>query len=279
MAEEIKAKTKTWSDWQSSYGYYRYDYAKYNWDKTLRKVFLNYDEKKALEDIHQDVAAMQDELRKRAVSFDDPLQANVFKTDQSSCFHRLFYDETPLLDEFTKTYHQFVRDCVLPLWDSRESQFAVQTTPTFRIQLPQTSALGRNRDLITDQPALLDTSNDVIGWHCDAQYNHPPGEINYIVALTPMFESNTVWFQANADGFDREEHYLPVTQEPGTFFHWYGNARYHFNRINRTGKTRISFDFRIIPMSKYEATPSQVKHSLSKGKPFALGGYYTLFCR
>ena len=45
----------------------------------------------------------------------------------------------------------------------------------------------------------------------------------------------------------------------------------HYNRVNKTGASRVSFDIRIIPGSKYEEIES---YSVSKNIKFTIGNYY-----
>ncbi len=55
---------------------------------------------------------------------------------------------------------------------------------------------------------------------------------------------------------------------------------FHHNRINKSGRTRVSFDFRVIPLSEWE-TDVEVKNSVQSGRKFVIGDgdmdYYTTF--
>ena len=53
-----------------------------------------------------------------------------------------------------------------------------------------------------------------------------------------------------------------------------GNKCLHGNKINKTGKTRISFDFRVVPYDRYN--PKFEKMSATKNQKFLLGEYYDL---
>ena len=56
---------------------------------------------------------------------------------------------------------------------------------------------------------------------------------------------------------------------------WYGhlNKCLHYNKINKTNKTRISLDFRVIPYSNLKKNNKNVSfHS----KKFIVGDYYTI---
>jgi ectoine hydroxylase-related dioxygenase (phytanoyl-CoA dioxygenase family) len=47
----------------------------------------------------------------------------------------------------------------------------------------------------------------------------------------------------------------------------------HGNYVNRTGSTRVSFDFRVIPRSRYVDSD---RTSVNTGVPFKVGGYFTV---
>ncbi len=88
-----------------------------------------------------------------------------------------------------------------------------------------------------------------------------------------MFDTNTVFFETAPNS----EQYLPITQDVGQFFHFYGNKCHHYNVLNETGQTRISFDFRVIPLKRYD--PQYSKKSMTQGKEFLVGDYFVLMRR
>ena len=64
----------------------------------------------------------------------------------------------------------------------------------------------------------------------------------------------------------------PINIKYGEFAEFDGNKCTHGNKINNTGYTRISFDFRIVPLSKYD--PEQTLTSESNSNKFIVGEYY-----
>jgi ectoine hydroxylase-related dioxygenase (phytanoyl-CoA dioxygenase family) len=58
----------------------------------------------------------------------------------------------------------------------------------------------------------------------------------------------------------------------GEFTIFNGNTCDHGNMINDSEQTRVSFDFRILPLKKYN--PSTAKTSATRGTSFTVGGYY-----
>tara|TARA_R100000008_G_scaffold85460_1_gene75460 strand:+ start:7477 stop:8097 length:621 start_codon:yes stop_codon:yes gene_type:complete len=164
-------------------------------------------------------------------------------TDQSSKYHRVFYK---LRDDhsFFVMFRRFVENEVYPLFDE---DILFQKKPTFRIHMKGNLAVG--------------------GYHKDRDYNHSEHEINFFVPLTEAFESNTVWVESEEDKGD----FAPMEASYGEYYMWNGANLTHGNKKNSTGRTRVSFDFRVLPKSKYKASG---KKSITQGVPFELGKYY-----
>ena len=58
----------------------------------------------------------------------------------------------------------------------------------------------------------------------------------------------------------------------GDFYIFNGNKCLHGNKPNASNKTRISFDFRVVPYDRYNDTFENI--SATKGQKFLIGGYY-----
>ncbi len=180
-------------------------------------------------------------------------QYDFFKSpgnDSDTYYHKKFYDK--MRDgwpEFISCYENFVTDFAAPIVGAKES-IIYQKWPTFRVHLPNNVAVG--------------------GWHRDYDYNHPEHEINFIVALTPMFESNTTI----AEGTPGKMDFRQFTLDPGQAVMFNGNKCLHGNLPNKTGKTRVSFDFRVMLPENYDRNVA--KSSLSKNKKFVIGDYYEI---
>ena len=86
--------------------------------------------------------------------------------------------------------------------------------------------------------------------------------------LTRCYGSNTVWVETEPNKGD----YTPVVVEPGQVFQFSGGTLRHGNKINNTNETRISFDFRVMPLSKYDS--KYPKTSATKKIKFIIGDYY-----
>ena len=91
---------------------------------------------------------------------------------------------------------------------------------------------------------------------------------NIFLPLTKAYGNNTIWVESIPGLGD----YSPIEIKFGEFLMFYGNKLRHFNKINNTGETRCSFDFRIIPPVNYD--DSYKGGSAILGKEFLVGGYY-----
>lgn len=169
-------------------------------------------------------------------------------SDSETEHHKRFYDK--MRDgwpEFLQSYKSLITNFIAPIVGAQGS-IIYQKWPTFRVHLPGNVAVG--------------------GWHRDCDYNHPPNEVNFIVALTPMFESNSTITEGTPGKLD----FRQLTLSPGQLVMFNGNQCLHGNLPNTTGKTRVSFDFRVVLRENYNE--DEAKKSLSKGKKFIVGDYY-----
>jgi len=171
------------------------------------------------------------------------------ENNSNTVLHDRFYDKlrTGWL-EFHGAYDRFIEDIVVPIFGSRD--FIVQKTPTFRVHLVGNWAVPE--------------------FHRDSQpgYNHPEGEINFQIAITDMFGTNATWCESVPGLGD----FAPMEMKQGEFTIFNGNTCDHGNMINDSGHTRVSFDFRILPLKIYN--PSTAKNSATRGTSFTVGGYY-----
>jgi len=210
---------------------YEYNIEKYNFISMLEGLF----KRTNLQTIHED-------LNEQYEIFNEPGK------DSDTQFHTIFYDKMRSgWPEFILTYKKFIKEVVVPIYGSPD-ELIYQKWPSFRVHLPNNMAVG--------------------GWHNDGDYNHPAGETNFIVAITPMFESNTVIMETSPGKKD----FRQLEMKPGQLASFNGNKCTHGNLPNRTGVSRISFDFRVMKMEDYNS--SHELKSLSKGSKFIIGEYY-----
>lgn len=169
------------------------------------------------------------------------------ETDDRTAFHARFYERLDAgWSEFDTLYAALVDlagDRCFP-----GTAFIHQRRPTFRVHLPGSLAVAE--------------------FHRDSDYNHPVGEINFMVPLTRAVETSAMWIESAPGKAD----YRPVNLEYGEIARFDGGRCRHGNKVNTTGRTRISFDFRLLSVEDYQK--AEPKRSLSAALPFAIGGYY-----
>jgi len=109
--------------------------------------------------------------------------------------------------------------------------------------------------------------------HCDSEYNHPRGEINFWLPFTDARGNNSIYVETQPEKGD----FHCVELKYGQLFRFYGNMCRHFNELNDTGSTRVSIDFRIIPASMWDFSATSEAASVKSGLKFTIGGYYDIF--
>lgn len=168
------------------------------------------------------------------------LPRRTWQTDQQSPWHPPFYAS---FLEWRDVYEDFIREVVVHRLDE---PCYYQRVPTFRVHLPNNTAVGE--------------------FHTDAQYHHPTGEVSFWLPLTRAAGTSSVWIE------DDDHEYRDVVAAPGEVVQFNAAQRLHGNLLNETGKSRVSFDFRLLPVRLAPTTEGPpTKHTKLR---FAAGGYY-----
>lgn len=180
----------------------------------------------------------------------EDVQFDTFGSDTDTWYHKQFYSYVSSYNgaHMKQKYFQLVREVILPYLGI--NQALVQTFPSFRIQLPEKRAVAHP--------------------HTDYELNHPYGEINFTYAFTDMYETNTIVIETSPGN----NQYKRIILDENNIMSFNGNQCRHYNDINKTGKTRVSMDFRVLPLNYFN--PDNVKNSYSSSRKFSDGGYYTL---
>jgi hypothetical protein len=181
--------------------------------------------------------------------------------DRDSIFIKDFYNFIDKTSDFEHIYFDFIKSQVKPFFPN-ETNLVVQKTPNIRISFPELTAIGQHKELSDD---------DVIGIHCDSDFGHSKEEINFIIPITEMFDTNSIYYEPELNANVPCSEYCNLNISPDHFFMGYFNKLKHYNKINKTGKTRISLDFRIIPYSKY-----MENLEFFKGTKFEISNYFTI---
>jgi hypothetical protein len=171
-----------------------------------------------------------------------------FNTESITDFHSSYYaEQREGWQSLKDTYMAFIKDIIEPVVGE---PIICQNMPTFRVQLPGEKAIHK--------------------WHYDSDddHRHPIGEINFQIALTMMTKENATWCETAP----RAEDFFPMVLMPGQFLQFDGNKCRHGNKENTSNVSRVSLDFRVLPLSVYDE--HSAKSSLNANKKFIIGGYY-----
>lgn len=164
--------------------------------------------------------------------------------DQSSKWHKLFYDN---FSEFNDLYLKFIGEFIKPLFG--EEQIVYQKIPTFRVHLVGNLSVGE--------------------FHKDSDYGHSNNEINFWLPFVDTFSTNTIWVESEPGLGD----YAPRSLDYGEVMRFHGANLVHGNKINDTGITRVSIDFRVVKYSEF--VPSE-NTSIDTNLKFDIGEYFDL---
>ncbi len=171
------------------------------------------------------------------------------KNDQTTIWHKCFYDKIREDESFDDSYTDFLHDIIKPRFGE---EIVYQKIPTFRVHLPNNIAVGE--------------------FHKDKHYRNEEWankvqELNYFVPLTKAYGTNTIWAETEEDLGDFKE----MKAKYGECVEWSATKLTHGNKQNITRNTRVSFDFRVIPKSRYiESNHLTINTKI----PFGIGGYY-----
>ena len=156
-------------------------------------------------------------------------QHSLYKNMEQATLYKRLYDglNGATGQQFYQTYERFIQKVV-------RAQFSepiyYQKKPTHRILFLNNPGESR--------------------FHRDRDYGHSKAEINYLVPQTPAYDTNTFWLESE----EGKEDFRPVNMQIGEFVRFNGASLKHGAKVNTTGKSRVSFDFRVIPSSKAPAS-------------------------
>lgn len=171
--------------------------------------------------------------------------------DSSTNLHSTFYNRYRAgWPEMELLYEKFIKEFVSRQFDE---DFLFQSFATVRFHIPGNVAVGH--------------------YHNDMEFGHPEGEINFILPLTDSDNTASVWVESEPGKKD----FLPMRLRIGELIMFDGNHLTHGSEVNTTGSTRVSMDFRILPLSKYD--PDSAGKSVTLKTKFIEGQYYKRFIK
>ena len=162
--------------------------------------------------------------------------------NQSTEYHKRFYNSLDNDNRLKSLYDDFISKVVKNLFDE---EIIYQVTPTFRLQ------------------AIDNVS--VFAFHKDTEYGHSDKTINFFLPITKCYDTNALWVESGSS-------FEPMECDYGDLITFDAVNLLHGNKVNKTGKSRISLDFRVMKMVDYCETSKQ---TLSKNRRLILGDYYT----
>jgi len=184
--------------------------------------------------------------------------------DRETDLHKMFYKEIKSNDTFKKIYCSLISSLCKDFFDNEEG-IIFQSFPSIRFQFPLSIAVPPHKD------------SDSLG-------NHPLGERNFLIPITRMFNTNTIYVESEPDKKD----YKGMELNYGELFYFNGNTCTHYNQVNKENKLRISFDFRIITFSDYKkyindckivSTNPRDSEKIRTPVKMLIGQYYQIYYR
>ena len=184
-----------------------------------------------------------------------------YLNDKDTDLHNIFYKDIKNNNEFKILYCNFIKDIYKELYPD-EKYMIYQSFPSIRIQYDKSVVVPPHYD-------------------SDHLSNHPDGEKNFLIPITRMFNTNSLYIESEPEKKD----FKSIELNPGELFHFNGNKCTHYNNKNIENKLRISMDFRIILLKDYinylnnfdlkTTNPRDI--SLKRDKTnMLIGGYYQL---
>jgi len=181
--------------------------------------------------------------------------------DRNNEFINLFYHNYDIKNSALSKNYLELMHLIKKTYYPEEEYIVIQKTPNIRIHFPNCSNIGR---LDTDK------NEDIIGLHNDRMFGHSHSEMNLIVAFTDMYDTNSIFVEPEKGDISEKDYKAIEIKENNLSFH-YLNKLKHYNKINKTNKTRVSFDIRIIPFSQYEESKNK---SATTNTKFTINNYY-----
>ena len=141
--------------------------------------------------------------------------------------HSTFYNNIKTDNTFKNLYYKFIKDIYNEFFPN-EKYMIFQTFPSIRFQFMKSVTIPPHKD-------------------SDYLSNHPLGEKNFLIPITEMKNTNSIYIELEPDKKDFKSIHL----KPGELFYFNGNMCTHYNKPNNEGKLRISLDFRIMLYDDY----------------------------
>ena len=195
------------------------------------------------------------DLSRMHIGYEEFFNVNDIETP----LHKKFYQSIKEDDEFKNIYCDLIRAIHLQFFPD-EPYLIYQGFPSIRMQFPGSIAVKKHCD------------SDSIG-------SHPVGERNFIIPLTKMSKTASIYIESEPGKGDFQSQDLDY----GDLFYFNGNTCIHHNEPNDENYLRVSFDFRVVTPKDYYNyvmnTPivyTRPRDENTDRKPvmITIGGYY-----
>jgi perosamine synthetase len=184
-----------------------------------------------------------------------------YLNDRDTDIHKIFYDDIKSNDTFKILYCNFIKD-IHNFFFPNERFLIYQSYPSIRIQFMESVTVPPHKD-------------------SDSLSNHPLGEKNFLIPLTKMKDTNSIYIESKPDIND----FQSIELNYGEVFYFNGNLCTHYNEVNKENKLRISLDFRVILLEDYNkyirnsniisSNPRDIFWN-REPKLMKIGGYYQI---
>jgi hypothetical protein len=141
--------------------------------------------------------------------------------------HKIFYNDIKNNNNFKLIYCSFIK-YIYKNFFPNEKYMIFQSFPSIRIQFMNSVTVPPHKD-------------------SDSLSNHPLGEKNFLIPITKMKNTNSIYIESEPD----KEDFKSIELNPGELFYFNANTCTHFNKPNIENKLRISLDFRIMKYNDY----------------------------
>ena len=171
------------------------------------------------------------------------------ENDQSTIWHKTYYEKIRSDKSFDDIYTQFLNDVIKPRYGE---EIVYQKIPTFRVHLPGNIAVG---EFHKDK------------YYRDVKWAEKVKETNYYLPLTKAYGTNTIWMESE----EGKEDFKGYDVSYGEILVFSGPNLLHGNQTNIEKDSRCSIDFRIVHPDNFKTSD---KGSVTANVKFKVGGYF-----
>jgi len=255
--------------WPDGIKHFEYDVATYPFAEHIRRMLvdkklLDAAESRSLDTLENLHRVLRPELK------------NLDASEINEVTRQFYEQDGEFLDTYERFYKTVIRDQITGGQD-----FLFQTTPTIRFHFPHQQGFNWSPR-----------------FHTDVMLGHPPQEVNLWLPVTRTFDTNTMRLAGLADslrifegvGLDFKEfarlvqedvamqkrcHEVsrPVCLDYGQFVA-FDSRCLHATQENKTDSTRISLDFRVLPLDEYRGLAVTYRGTGRRQMLFQQGHYY-----